>query len=517
MWFSKLKYNNLAILVTSIMLLLFLSVTSVIAQNKVDLDKGLVGYYPFGDGADDESGNGNHGEIDGVNLERDVSGTYQASYRVNSEDDFIRFPIDINIGTMPQVSLCAWVLPIRHTSKITVLSNDDRGGDRKLYSIRNTSDKKPTWAISDGKGGFIGKVPVERGEWVFLVATYDNDKNTGSIYVNGVKTSGKTQMDMGKDYLYMGSNPYESTNEDYEAWIDEVRVYDRVLDKAEIDSLKNLVAPHQFRKNKSAISYVFIPTQDNLIVRTMKTTDSKSIGKVSKIDTLLGKEVKAKGVGWAEWLEVSYEGKTGYVQLKYLDKINPNEASKSDFELFMDKYADWGSWQFWVVTLGVLLFSFGASMQFAWVDGVLSSFSNSEYEGNLAFFPVFTGLSGVVFAILMVIWQDQIEYYLGSNFTFWPSGYGFSAWAVLLLIVANSVIFVMMIIESLGVGNIIHGVLRILIQAVLGVLTFISAVVITFAVILIVIGLVVVFFAVTALFYRRIYTDMWGNTYVEDY
>ncbi len=123
-------------------------------------------------------------------LEKDVSGEKYGSYKWDDEDDFIKLPIDISAQTMPKVSICAWVYPIRY-GEITVVSNDDRGGDRKIFSRK--WDRKYIWGVSDGKGGFIGKTKLEFRKWVFLVATYNETNKTASIYVDGKKTSGKNK------------------------------------------------------------------------------------------------------------------------------------------------------------------------------------------------------------------------------------------------------------------------------------------------------------------------------------
>jgi hypothetical protein len=489
---------------------------TISAQKNVDLEKGLIGYYTFENGANDESGNGNDGELDGVNPEVDINGVDEGSYRWNDDGDFIKIPIDINIGALPKVTMCAWVFVKSYSDPVTVISNDDRGGDRKIYSLK--SNNANVWAISDGKGGFIGGQSLQRKHWVFLAATYDEKSKKASLYVDGVKVSGKTQMEMGAGYTYIGANPYENSNEDFEALIDEVRIYDRVLNKAEIDALRALQNIPLFTDvEKVAKPYVYFPKQDNLLVYSGKSSQSQTLGTINMSDSLTGKQVKAKGVDWAEWLEIAFEGKPGFVQLKYLEKLEEGTEPASEFSKSIEKYTDATGWKFWVITVVVLLFSFGASMQFTWVDGVLASITkNEEYEGNLAFFAIFSGLSGVIFAILMVVWQDSIEYYLSQNFSIWPAGYGFAAWAIWVLIIVNVVFFALMVVESLNCGNIIHALARIVIQSILGVLTFTSAMIITIAVIIIVIGLLVVFIAGSALFYRRVYTDGFGNTYVDD-
>ena len=495
--------------------LLFWSSFSLIAQDNVDLNKGLIGHYTFESGADDQSSNGNDGDVNGPNLETGI-GDDGDCYRWNDEDDFVVLPIDMNVGAMPQVTLSAWVFVKSYNSTVTIISNDDRGGDRKIFTT--TIDKKKVWVISDGKGGFIGKTPVIRRNWVFLAATYDADSKTGTIYVDGVKTTGKTQMDMGANQIYIGANPYENANNDFEALIDEVRIYDRILSSTEIAAIRNLHdIPFAAKKVKKVESYFYMAKQDNLIVHAKMDVKSKTLGNVNKKDTLLGEPTKAKDVTYAEWLAIPIDGKTGYVQLKYLNKTTKGKTPNSELNQTLKKYTDLSSWQFWVFTLVVLLISYGASMKFHVVDGWLNGFTQNDFEGNLAFFPVFTGLSGVVFAILMVIWQDQIEYFLTENFTLWPSGYGFAAWAVWVLLLANTAIFGLLLNESLLCGNIIHGIVRVIIQGVLGVFTFISSMIITIALIIIILGILIIGIAVSALFYRRVYTDMWGNKYVEDY
>jgi len=512
MYLKKLKTLQKALFFVFLFLAFNLNLKTLYAQKSIDLQKGLIGYYSFNNNrATDESGNNNHGEIDGVNHEKDVNGDRNGSYRWNDDGDNIKLPIDINIGALPMVSLCAWIYPISYSDEIIVISNDDRGGDRKIYTA--ISEKKWVWACSDGKGGFIGKIPKEAQKWVFLVTTYNENTKTASIYVDGVKTSGKTTMDMGAATTLIGANP--RGNDDFEALIDEVRIYNKILSKAEIDSLRNLKPViNNFEEKKK--TYFYLVKQDNLIVRSEPSTKAQSIGKVNKIDTLcFTEEVPSKGGKWNEWLKIKIDGKTGYVQLKYLNHTSIEEETLSDFEKTMQKYVNWSKWQFWVIMLVLLILGLVGSFAFRHIDSLLNTITRNDYDGNIAFFPLITALSGVIMAILMVIWQNGVEYYLGDNFTLWPSGYGFSAWVVWVLLLINAIFFVIMFIESLRCGNIIHGLLRIILQSILAVFTFISVFVITIAIIIIVIIVVVACIFLSAIFYRRVYTDSSGNKYVE--
>lgn len=470
---------------------------SIYSQKDATLQKGLLGYYSFSDNDGiDESGNENHGELDGVFHEKDVSGKKNGSYKWNDEDDYIKLPIDISAMTLPKVTLCAWVYPLGYNYEITVISNDDRGGDRKIYSPN--LNRKRVWAVSDGKGGFIGKTPMVARKWVFVVATYNESSKRASIYVDGVKTSGKTQMDMSADFTMIGANPYR--NDDFEALIDEVRIYDRILSKSEINALRKLKPEIDDFKKKEKTKY-YLPKQNNLIVRSQPTKDAKIIGKISTLDTLRSKiQVPTKGGKWNEWLKFDYNGKVGYVQLSYLQTKYVEDEDLSDFEKLSKEYMNWGNWVFWVIMLLSLGIGIGGSFGFGGIDNLLNTITGNDFEGNIAFFPIMAGFSGFVLAFFMVFWQDEIEYYLFDNFSLWPTGYGFAVWVVWIVLAINLLIFLFLIFESLSCGSIIHGILRIIIQTIFAVFALYSVFVITIAIIFIVIVVMVGLLFLSALF-----------------
>ncbi|MBU2650493.1 MAG: SH3 domain-containing protein [Bacteroidetes bacterium] len=497
-----MKLEVLKTLAILIILVFNVNLKSAYSQKNLDLEKGLLVYYSFEDKATDLSGNNNDGILHNVNRERDVDGTKRGSYRWNDDNDYIEIPVDMNIGALPQVTLCAWVYPLSYRDEIIVISNDDRGGDRKIYTAK--SNNKWIWAVSDGKGGFIGKVPKVSKQWVFLVATYNEDTRTGSIYVDGVKTSGKTKMDMGSPKTLIGASP--RGNDDFEALIDEVRIYDRILTDTEIDSLQKMKPfIDNFEDKDDEKTYFYLVKQDNLIVRSQPTTDAASIGTLNTSDTLYFDErVPTKGGKYDEWLKIKINDKTGYVQLKYLNHTSLEEETRSAFEKKLDKYMSWGKWQFWLIMVVMLILGLTGSFMFKGIDSLLNTITRNDYEGNVAFFPLTAALTAFVMAILMIIWQDNIEYYLGENFTIWPYGYGFSAWAVWLLLLVNAVAFLIMFIESLTCGNLIHGLLRIIIQSFLAVITFISVLVITIAIIIIMIVLFVALLLISAMLVRTV-------------
>ncbi len=65
--------------------------TNVMAQNIPSYlpKEGLVGYWPFNGNANDESGNGNHGTVNGATLSSDRNGVANSAYNFDGVDDYI--------------------------------------------------------------------------------------------------------------------------------------------------------------------------------------------------------------------------------------------------------------------------------------------------------------------------------------------------------------------------------------------------------------------------------------------
>ena len=86
----------------------FLIISSLLAQVPAYVPtNGLVGYWPFNGNANDESGNGNHGTVNGATLTTDRNGNANAAYSFDGISNFIEVinSPSINI-TGSQLSIC---------------------------------------------------------------------------------------------------------------------------------------------------------------------------------------------------------------------------------------------------------------------------------------------------------------------------------------------------------------------------------------------------------------------------
>ncbi|TGO02755.1 hypothetical protein PN36_19610 [Candidatus Thiomargarita nelsonii] len=88
-----------------------------------DLSDGLVAYYPFSGNANDESGNENHGTVNGVSLTIDRFGSPNSAYNFDG-NDYIQTPVDSNIVPL---SFSVWFQADNVTGERSIVDSDVSG------------------------------------------------------------------------------------------------------------------------------------------------------------------------------------------------------------------------------------------------------------------------------------------------------------------------------------------------------------------------------------------------------
>ncbi len=222
----------------------------------VNLDSGLVAHYPFSGNANDQSGNANNGLVFGATLTSDKSGNPNGAYRFNGTTDYIQVP---NSPTLqPQaLTMCALVKPEGFyqgacggnviawkgreysVGNYGILFSDALFDSdcnyldslhETFYGVKGT-DQNPT-PFSTNSPYFI-----QKNTWYCVV--YTLDANKAAMYVNGEQTYEldiSSPIGANSQPLLIGSNRPFNTQYPYpfKGVIDELRLYNRVLNKSEI-------------------------------------------------------------------------------------------------------------------------------------------------------------------------------------------------------------------------------------------------------------------------------------------
>lgn len=198
----------------------------------INLDSGLVAYYPFNGNANDESGNDNDGVIHGALLTTDKFGNTNSAYNFNGSGNHISIPVDINFSVKSELTMVAWVKPSDVTPIRAIISHDNGGFDRTI----NIDSRGGGIGYSCFTGtGVLGYFPANVDQWVQVAVIYNQLTGTAILYQNLSSISGNTSFGTGWTYTWIGGNP--SYDEYFSGTIDDIRIYDRALNEFEILAL----------------------------------------------------------------------------------------------------------------------------------------------------------------------------------------------------------------------------------------------------------------------------------------
>ena len=73
---------------------------------------GLVGWYPFNGNANDESGNGNNGQNNGVSFGTDRFGTVNSAGSFNGVSSYVNGSL-VGLNNPSEITLSIWLLSLR--------------------------------------------------------------------------------------------------------------------------------------------------------------------------------------------------------------------------------------------------------------------------------------------------------------------------------------------------------------------------------------------------------------------
>ncbi len=204
---------------------------------------GLVGWWPFNGNANDESGNGNNGTVNGATLTTDRNGVANKAYSFDGVNDYILLANSGAISFSNGISFSAWVKTqdIRNSSIVDKETNCVSYGYR--ISTRNNGD---FWAehscYGNGQPGAYGAIAnsnYSTNTWYFIVGTLDL-LSGNSIYINGNIVDNGTvsqlinnlkNIEFGRSTLIQG--------EYFFGTMDDIGIWNRALTECEVADIYN--------------------------------------------------------------------------------------------------------------------------------------------------------------------------------------------------------------------------------------------------------------------------------------
>ena len=203
--------------------------------------QGPVGWWTFNDDTGtvifDSSGNGNTGTANNVFRTADRFGV------LNAADSFNGVNSRITVNDAPSlrpstITISAWVKPASLGADRKIAGKNSSSGDSYNLGIYS-NNKIEFWVQSSawyGVRSVSGGTAVDTGVWYHVVGVYDG--NTITTYLNGQADRsavvGSVAIQYNTNPFYIGQTPGTSY---FKGVIDDIRIYDRALSGAEIQSL----------------------------------------------------------------------------------------------------------------------------------------------------------------------------------------------------------------------------------------------------------------------------------------
>ena len=219
--------------------------------NTINLTNGLIAYYPFSGNANDSSGNVYNGIVNGASLTTDRYGKVNSAYSFNSTlSNYITLPLMTKLSGLSKASFSFWLKTNVVNNSGTIFghwSNNNGGvGVNCGLSLELATNNKILIANYSGTGG-IFTPSIVSATWNHVVILIDFTQATNTtkvnVYLNNILQSLTFQQfnnligTATSTYIGRRNTDFNTYGNYYNGLLDDIRIYNRVIDQNEIKYL----------------------------------------------------------------------------------------------------------------------------------------------------------------------------------------------------------------------------------------------------------------------------------------
>ena len=224
--------------------------TNVMAQNVPSYvpKDGLVGYWPFNGNANDESGNGNHGTVNGATLTADRNGVANSAYSFDGNSQNILLNKNLNSIVSNSITISLWVKIPQNGGGMAIVQNTNKSPYNTLFAVSTSPNYHQYILYGDNcndkaaSNFYKNKNTSMINEWNLLVYTIDT-KNSLKLYLNGQFMGEKNDGNVFSNNcpqntsLRFGGDWVSHDPQWFKGIIDDITIYNRALSEQEIKQL----------------------------------------------------------------------------------------------------------------------------------------------------------------------------------------------------------------------------------------------------------------------------------------
>jgi len=260
------------------------------SQLPANLQQGLVAYYPFCGNANDESGNGNNGTVNGVTLTTDRFGNANSAYSFDGMNDYIEAPSssNLNFGDSINYTYNIW-LKFNSNHSSGLIGKSTPGFAIGSQIMLNLSKAKFDFMTSQPTQiNFTANTVLNNNIWHLISVVAERSSNKISIFVDGnldifqinsnlslANINNTATLKIGVERMF---------SDYYNGIMDDVTIYNRTLSNAEIQQLYSLgtanSSSYHWSTNDTTQSITVSPSQTTAYTLTVTN------GNISCMDTI---------------------------------------------------------------------------------------------------------------------------------------------------------------------------------------------------------------------------------------
>ncbi len=300
------------------------------------LINGLVAYYPFNGNANDESGNENHGDVNGAILSLDRFENINSAYEFNGSSDFIEVDNDLSLNINSSFSISLWFKP-GELNRYQRLIGKGTSVDGSISNWSITYEENNSLAFfwesaNDDDHLIYSNTIINDSNFHNITVYIDVDLDKYAIYIDGVFDKMQTTSDIpasNNDPLYIGVRRTQTSFERYfNGVIDDIRIFDRVLTESEIIQLYQAENYQQIVIDPPTGSYV-----DDIWVKI--NCDTPDI--IIRYTTDGSEPTENHGITYVDSLHLSPSGENQTYEIKAVALLEREQRDGSTYTIEIDR------------------------------------------------------------------------------------------------------------------------------------------------------------------------------------
>jgi hypothetical protein len=207
---------------------------------------GLLAYWTFDEGsgstAFDYSGNSNTGTISFGSAGAWTNGMVNGAVYLDADNSQVSVSNSPSLNPVNGITVAAWVYD-NSGGWFTYPRIVEKGKSDNQYALyANGTSNQLVFAITGISNGTLVATPPSSGGWHHLAGTYDGSSLI-SLYIDGhlaTQQVASGSIPLTLDPLAIGNEPGASLSEQFNGFVDEVRIYGSALSAAQIAQLYNI-------------------------------------------------------------------------------------------------------------------------------------------------------------------------------------------------------------------------------------------------------------------------------------